>query len=429
MRRSTILILCFSLTAFALALEAAQPVVRKLGTYDLFIVEASPVVFNGRLWIMEYIRWFRPDKRYRGNETGDSYFRFRDGGDMKTVTPPFAKGLHLGSAFVEGDRVVVTAVERWGGNRFYQTESTNLVHWSEPRVILENPKWKGYNTTVCKADGRYVMAFELAEPKELVGQQKFTMCFAESKTLCDWKIVDGAVMGREFYTGGPLLRYFDGWFYFFHLGGSYEKGFNTRVRRSRDLRHWDLSPAYAIAYGPEDRLIHPQGEFSAAEREYIARAADINASDLDMCEWNGKLFMFYSWGDQRGHEFAALAEADCTEREFCESFFRPDAAQDGAAELREYRRAVAEGGATADKAVREGIFDGDPVIRRAAYLELSRIDPKLLDSLLEVMADDTSREVGSLALDFIRALPEGKRRDALLSRAEISRAGLPTSRQ
>ena len=130
-----------------------------------------------------------------------------------------------------------------------------------------------------------------------------------------------------------------------------------------------------------------------------------------------------------GHEFAALAEADCTEREFCESFFRPDAAQDGATELREYRRAVAEGGATAEKAVREGIFDGDPVIRRAAYLELSRIDPGRFDSLLEVMADDTSREVGSLALDFIRALPAGKRRDTLLSRVEISRAGLPTSRQ
>ena len=423
MRKSAIIFLV--LLAFTPALEAAQPVVKKLGTYDLFIVEASPVVFKGRVWIMEYIRWMRPDKRYRGNETGDSYFRFRDAADLKTVTPPFAKGLHLGSAFAEGDRVVVTAVEGWGKGRFYQTESTDLVHWTEPRVILGDSRWVGYNTTVCKADGRYVMAFELAEPKELVGQRKFTMCFAESKDLREWKMIEGAVMGREFYTGGPLLRYFDGWFYFFHLGGSYEKGFNTRVRRSRDLRHWDLSPAYAIAYGPEDRLLHPKGEFSAEERAYIAGAVDINASDLDMCEWNGKLFMFYSWGDQRGQEFSALAEANCTEREFCESFFGPDAAQDGAAELRAYRKAVAAGGAEAEKAIREGVFDGDPAIRRAAYLELSRIDPKGFDGILEVMADDTSREVGALALDFIRALPAGGRRDALLSRAEAARSARP----
>ena len=354
MRRSTIL--CFLLlAAFAPGLEAVQPVVRKLGTYDLFIVEATPIVFKGRLWIMEYIRWMSPDKHYRGNESGDSYFRFRDAEDMKTVTPPFAKGLHLGSAFVAGDCVVVTAVEGWGKGRFYQTESMHLVHWTKPRVILEDSRWKGYNTTVCRADDRYVMAFELSAPKDLVGPRPFTMFFAESKDLREWKVIDGAVMGREFYTGGPMLRYFDGWFYFFHLDGSYEKGFNTRVRRSRDLRHWDLSPAYAIAYGPEDRLIHPKGEFSAAELEYIAKAVDINASDLDMCEWNGRLFMFYSWGDQRGHEFAALAEADCTEREFCESFFRPDAAQDGAAELRECCRAAALGGATAEKAAKEGL--------------------------------------------------------------------------
>ncbi len=62
---------------------------RKLGTFDIFIVEANPIVFKGKLWLMEYIRWERPDKKYRFNDTGDSYFRFLDMGDMKTVTPSF----------------------------------------------------------------------------------------------------------------------------------------------------------------------------------------------------------------------------------------------------------------------------------------------------------------------------------------------------
>ena len=44
---------------------------KKLGTFDLFIVEANPIVFKGKLWMMEYIRWERPDKKYRFNETGD----------------------------------------------------------------------------------------------------------------------------------------------------------------------------------------------------------------------------------------------------------------------------------------------------------------------------------------------------------------------
>ena len=56
--------------------------------------------------------------------------------------------------------------------------------------------------------------------------------------------------------------------------------------------------------------------------EIVAAAKDINVSDHDFCEYGGKLLCSYSWGDQRGHEYLALAEADCTEREFCESYFR-----------------------------------------------------------------------------------------------------------
>ena len=414
--------------AVASALDAfpAQPVVRKLGTFDIFIVEANPVVFKGRPWLMEYIRWMRPDKRYRGNDTGDSYFRFRDLEDMTTTTPPFAKGLHMGNAFVDGDRVVVTAVEDWGKGRFYQTESTDLVHWTEPRVILENPAWAGYNTTICRADGRYLLAFELGAPKEAVGVEKFTMCFAESKDLREWKVVEGASMGREFYTGGPMLRYFDGWFYFFHLGGSYEKGFNTRVRRSRDLKYWELSPAYAIAYGSEDKQLHPKGVFSTAERAAIARAENINASDLDMCEFGGRLLLFYTWGDQRGHEFSALAEADCTEKEFCESFFRPDAARDADRERKAFMDEVRLGGAAAAKALESGIRDGDPFIRREAYRRLCAADPSRADSLLDVMADDSSTEVGTLAVEFAAALEDANRRNAILGRLSTDAASPET---
>jgi len=293
---------------------------RKKGTYDILIVEANPIVFKGRLVMMEYIRHMSTTKRYRFNDRGHSYFRFRDMADMKTFSPPFGEGLHMGNAFAAGDRVVVTAVEDWGAPRFYQMESTDLVHWTKPRVILEHSDWEGYNTTLCWAAGRYVLSFELGAPRDVVGQN-FTMFFAESRDLREWKLIDGARMGYERYTGAPMLRWFDGVYYYFHLDGSYERGFNTRVVRSRDLRDWEMSPHVVLDYDVEDKLIHPLAEFTAAERMEIASAKDVNVSDLDMCEWGGKLVCFYSWGDQRGNEFSALAEADCTEKEFCESFF------------------------------------------------------------------------------------------------------------
>jgi len=320
--------------AWTLSATAEKPVstkIEKKGTFDIFVVEANPVVFKGKPYLMEYIRDFKNGLHHRDNLTGDSYFRFLDLEDMKTVTPAFAPGLHFGNAFVHGDRVYVTATPGWGGGDVLLTESDDLVHWTEPRVILSGKGWKTYNTTMCRAGDTFVLSFELGEPLDMVGEG-FTMFFAVSHDLKTWKVVEGAVMGKDRYTGAPMLRYHDGWFYFFHLERDGDKPgcFVTRVSRSRNLRKWELSPKTVLGYDDEDRKLHPAGRFSEAEKSRIATAKNVNASDLDMCEYGGKLRLFYSWGDQNGNEFSSLAEANCTEQAFCESFFdvaanRPDA--------------------------------------------------------------------------------------------------------
>ena len=313
---------CLSAVAlFGFAGNSVKPIrLEKKGTIDIYIVEANPIVFKGKPYLMEYIRYRGENRRYRGNTTGDSYFRFRDMTDLKTVTPAFGKGLHMGNAFVHDGRIYVTAVENWGKGRFYQMESDDMVHWTEPRVILEDPSWTGFNTTLCKAGDRFILSFELGKPRNLVGTP-FTMFFAESKDLKTWKVIEGASMGADRYTGAPMLRWFDGWFYYFHLEGDYKGGFRTRVARSRDLKNWEFSPHIVLDFDEGDRRIHPSAAFNAEDLEFIRTAEDINASDLDMCEFEGKLLCCYSWGNQRGKELFALAEANCTEREFCESFF------------------------------------------------------------------------------------------------------------
>ena len=165
----------------------------RTGTIDADIVEANPIVFRGRLYLFEYIR-----ETYYDNP-GPSFFRFMDLADG-TFTPPFAHGLHMGNAFAAGDKVYVTAVEKWGGSRFYITESADLRHWSEPRVILEDPAWEGYNTSCCRAGDRFVLAFELGKPLEMVGVP-FTMFFAESTDMQHFRVLPDAVFGAGFYTG------------------------------------------------------------------------------------------------------------------------------------------------------------------------------------------------------------------------------------
>lgn len=294
----------------------------KTGTIDANIVEANPIVFQDKLYIMEYIRSSDAfcSTGYYGAKGEKSHFRFLDVAENEyTVT--FGHGLHMGNAFVNDGKVYVTAVENWGKGRFYIMESDDLLHWSNPRVILENPCWAGYNTSCCKAGDRFVLAFELGKPKELVGVP-FTMFFAESKDMKTFHVLPEAIFGKDFYTGAPMLRYYGVYFYFFYLDGGYDTGFTTRVARSSDLQYWDISRKTVLGYDDVDRSIADKAVNPEIWGRQAATAVNINASDLDMTEFNGNLEFVYSWGNQRGVEFLARGIIKNTDEEtFCKSFF------------------------------------------------------------------------------------------------------------
>ncbi len=288
-------------------------VLERLGTVDRGIVEANPVVFRDRLYRFEYIR-----TAYPGNDSGTSYFRFVDvkRGD---VLPPFGGGLHMGNAFVWKEKLYVSCVEQWGGDCFLLLESDDLIHWSAPRRIPGAPGRQCFNTSVCRAGERFVIAFELGAPLA-EDDEPFTMFFAESDDLAHWRQLDGASFGRGVYCGAPMLRFFDGFYYFFHLSGNYGTGFRTMVSRSADLVSWSREQL-VLDFREDDRR-WAKADPSPEELRATAEAKNINASDLDFCEFGGGLYATYSWGDQAGTEFLAVARAACTEREFCLSFFR-----------------------------------------------------------------------------------------------------------
>jgi hypothetical protein len=73
-----------------------RPEIRKLGTLDLDMVEATPVVFKDRLYRFGYVR-----KDYKPNTSGDSHFRFIDVATGEP-TSAFAHGYDLGCACTEG---------------------------------------------------------------------------------------------------------------------------------------------------------------------------------------------------------------------------------------------------------------------------------------------------------------------------------------
>jgi hypothetical protein len=88
-------------------------------------VETPPVAFQGRLYRCEYVR-----DNYPANRTGASHFRLLDVAAGQ-ATPAFARGWHLGCAFVEGETVYGFGVGRWGGPKVTAFWPKDLEKWEE----------------------------------------------------------------------------------------------------------------------------------------------------------------------------------------------------------------------------------------------------------------------------------------------------------
>ncbi len=293
---------------------ATKPLIKKLGTIDCDLVETTPIVFRGRLYRFEYVR-----ERYKPNTTGKSYFRFIDVETGKP-TPAFAAGYHLGSAFAEGEMVYVYGVEKWGGSRIEVFWSTDLQKWSS-QTALSLPGWEIYNTSVCRGNKGFVMAFEIGAPPEETGAG-FTNRFAVSSNALDWELTPvECVYSKDRYTACPALRFLDGLYYMIYLEARPGPTYEPHIVRSPDLIHWESSPLNPLMqFSAEDKLI-ANPNLSPQQREHIANAVDINNSDVDLCEFEGKVIIYYSWGNQQGTEFLAEAEYEGSLKSFLEGFF------------------------------------------------------------------------------------------------------------
>lgn len=290
-----------------------RPLIIKTGTIDCDLVETTPVVFKNRVYRFEYVR-----TRYWNNDTGDSYFRFINH-ETGEITQSFARGYHLGSAFVHNDTVYVTAVDMWDGEKIFIFASNDLKNWDR-WLAFELPGYGIFNTSLTKAENKFVLMFEIGRPYEVAGMA-FTALFATSPDMQDWDILPADHnYAKDRYTAPHCLRYLDGWFYNFYLEA--HQGYEMRVVRSKDLIHWESSPFNPVLKASqEDKQIANDNLLTNELCKRINKAENLNNSDLDFCEYNGKLIINYSWGNQNGEEFLAEAYYNGTMEQFLKGWF------------------------------------------------------------------------------------------------------------
>ncbi len=308
----TFVAMCLVVALCAFGEDAA---IVKHGTIACDLVEATPIVFKDTLYRFEYVR-----EQYKANPLGKACFRFVNIATGEATTP-FAEGQHLGSAYTENGRMYVYSVGTWGADAVQVYWSDDLKTW-ETQEALKLPGWTIFNNSVCKGPDGYTMAIEIGAPQDVVGTA-FTMYFAHSEDLKSWTLAPmDRVYTKDRYSACPALRFYDGWYYMVYLEHQTpDWRFVPHIVRSRDLVAWELSAKNPMMEpGSEDKVI-ANTLLTEEERAHIAGSEDINNSDLDFCEHEGKTVIYYAWGNQRGIEFLAEAHYAGTERAFLESYF------------------------------------------------------------------------------------------------------------
>lgn len=304
-----------------------RPEIRRIGTIACDIVETTPVVFHGTLYRFEYIR---AGHQNEANPSSDSYFHFVN---VRTneCTPPFATNYHFGAAYVDDEVMYVTGIisgkdpdEAWGGNVVQVFRSSDLMEW-ETYSCIELPEDMGaYNTGICKNNSVYTMLIEVNRPI------KFRFRFAQSTDMKHWELLPEAYRFHEEprYAGGPAIYTLpdDPYYYVTYLEAYPGPAYATCIARSKDLKNWTYSPLNPILMFDEKEDKKIANPFlTEHEQSRIERAMDYNNSDLELCEFNGRTILYYSWGCQMGIEFLAEAAYEGSMKDFLQGFFEQEA--------------------------------------------------------------------------------------------------------
>lgn len=245
------------------------------------VVESTPIVFQGRQLLLAC---YRPSKDC-GYVPATNYLMIYDLQEQRELVR-FGEGHSLGCAIVEGETIHVFAPESKGrpqaitADNWFQDiqhfSSTDLKHWKRELAIPRAAGEHLLNSSVCRDEQGYVMAYESDAPLS------FCFKFARSKDLAHWeKIPDVVFTGEKHeYSACPVIRYFAPYYYVIYLHAAIpgHNGWVSFLARSRDLVTWQLSPKNPI--------------LEAGEEE------GSNNSDVDLIELDGVTYLYYATGDQ-----------------------------------------------------------------------------------------------------------------------------------
>ena len=316
------------------------PVIRKLGIIGANM-ELTPIVLKGELLLVESMC-----DESGTSGSGNPWIRVRNPYTGKTGKP-FGKGYYFASGYTENGTVYAFGTSARDNKPLTMYQSDDPSSWHDPRgggevrmfwsddletwnekTAIKVPEWRLWNTSVCKGDSAYVMAIEVCQSGDAIDPvigHPFTVFFAVSKNLTDWEMMPNeCCYTRERYNACPALRYFDGWYYMICLEALPAVRYAPYIYRTKNFIDWEVGFHNPIMmYSDEDRKIKPGAPYQFTEEQIdkMENYININNSDIDLCEYEGKTRIFYATGNQQTYSFTGEAVYDGPIDQFCKVFF------------------------------------------------------------------------------------------------------------
>lgn len=301
------------------------PEIKKLGAVGRNH-EMTPFVWNGRLMRLETYDASAGLDTYRTAEDGKPLAKC--GGCIRDVAADkiisyMADGCVFMAGFVEGDTMYALGNVRDKRDTIMICESKDLINWKE-RVLIHLPGWTLYNNSLTKGPDGYVLCLETDEDTEYAKDHRgFSFFYFKSTDLVNWELMDpiNCVYSKDRYNGGPKLTYCDGWYYLIAVEMLPGRIFTNYIARTKDFANWFMGIYNPIFIPSNDDFKISPNASKEIDEAHIKSGAVISNSDIDMCEFNGKVYINYACSNQYGFGYMADAEFDGTMKEFLEGFF------------------------------------------------------------------------------------------------------------
>lgn len=293
-----------SLAAATRAEEPRRPELTKLPFAFPKGMENTPLHYKGRLLL---VMNRRDDTKSEKDGYRDSMYGYFI--DLRTGEEfgRFAAGHSFVNGFVEGDRLHVFASQGTDRGWFQSIDhfwTDDLKTWQQDEAIHKAPDEHLFNSSVCRDDQGYVMAYESNRPVQ------FCFRFARSQDLRHWTTVPNLCFRgeRNEYSACPAIRYFKPYYYvlYLHAATKNHPGWITYIARSKDLATWEISPLNPV-------LVAGPGE-------------GINNSDVDVIEIDRKTYLTYATGDQATWSAVRMAMYPGPLPDFLAAWFPPGTA-------------------------------------------------------------------------------------------------------